>query len=490
MTKRPHLMIQGTGSHVGKTTLVAGLCRLFANQGLRVAPFKSQNMSLNSFVTEENEEIARATAVQSFAAKQRPIVHMNPLLLKPKSDSVSQLIIHGRPHRDVDAREYFLSDTHRALKLAAIQESIDHLNRHFDLVIAEGAGSCAEPNLRPFDVVNMEVAHRLDARVFLATDIDKGGVAAELLGTLKVLELVAPGDLERIAGFIINKFRGDRQVLQPALDFIEQHTHLPVVGVLPYLSLALEEEDRVQPRMQGTPEIDVAVVYLPHISNSTDFDYLQEEPHVRVRFVRSVEQLGAPDAVILPGTKNTVGDLLHLRRIGFDRAILELSTTTPIVGICGGFQMLGRALLDEARRESEHGSTTGLGLLDIDVEFLPGKTVVNRRFVPTRDNPFASAGEVSGYEIHSGLVRYASARPLYAHAGGVDGAVHERLPIFGTFIHDLFRNPRLSRAFIDLLRQRKGLPVLTAPLCNHDTRREESYNRLAAALAEHLTIPD
>ncbi|WP_342378743.1 cobyric acid synthase [Myxococcus stipitatus] len=490
MTKRPHLMIQGTGSHVGKTTLVAGLCRLFANQGLRVAPFKSQNMSLNSFVTEENEEIARATAVQSFAAKQRPIVHMNPLLLKPKSDSVSQLIIHGRPHQDVDAREYFLSDTHRALKLAAIQESIDHLNRHFDLVIAEGAGSCAEPNLRPFDVVNMEVAHRLDARVFVATDIDKGGVAAELLGTLKVLELVAPEDLERISGFIINKFRGDRQVLQPAIDFIEQHTKRPVAGVLPYLSLALEEEDRVQPRMQGAPEIDVAVVYLPHISNSTDFDYLQEEPNVRVRFVRSVDQLGAPDAVILPGTKNTVGDLLHLRRIGLDRVLHELSASTPIVGICGGFQMLGRELLDESRRESEHGSTTGLGLLDIDVEFLPGKTVVNRRFVPTGDNPFASAGEVSGYEIHSGLVRYASARPLYAYAGGVDGAVHERLPIFGTFIHDLFKNPRLSRAFIDLLRQRKGLPALTAPLCNHDTRREESYNRLAAALAEHLTIPD
>ncbi|WP_426733301.1 cobyric acid synthase [Myxococcus faecalis] len=490
MSKHPHLMIQGTGSHVGKTTLVAGLCRLYANRGLRVAPFKSQNMSLNSFVTEENEEIARATAVQSFAARQRPVVHMNPLLLKPKSDSVSQLIIHGKPHRDVDAREYFLADTHRALKLAAIQESIDHLNRHYDLVIAEGAGSCAEPNLRPFDVVNMEVAHRLDARVFVAADIDKGGVVAELLGTLRVLELVAPEDVARISGFIINKFRGDRQVLQPAVDFIERHAKKPVVGVLPYLSLALEEEDRVQPRMHGTPEVDIAVLYLPHISNSTDFDYLQEEPHVRVRFVRSVDQLGAPDAIILPGTKNTVGDLIHLRRIGFERVLQELSTTTPIVGICGGFQMLGRHLLDEHRRESEHGSTTGLGLLDIDVEFLPGKTVFNRHYTPTKDNPLRDAGEVSGYEIHSGLIRYDSARPMYAHPGGFDGAVHERLPIFGTFIHDLFKNPRLSRAFVDTLRQRKGLPVLTAPLCNHDTRREDSYNRLAAALAEHMTSID
>lgn len=486
MRKLKPLMIQGTGSHVGKTTLVAGLCRLLANRGFKVAPFKSQNMSLNSFVTEENEEIARATAVQAFAARQQPIVHMNPLLLKPKSDCTSQLIIHGRPYQDVDAQEYFLSSAFQELKLSAIQRSIDHLLQHYEVVVAEGAGSCAEPNLRQFDVVNMEVAHRLDARVYIAADIDKGGVAAELLGTLKVLELVAPRDRERVAGFIINKFRGDRKVLQPAVDFIERHTGLPVAGVVPFIPLELEEEDRVRPRASGTPEVDVAVVYLPHISNSTDFDYLQDEPHVRVRFVRSAEQLGAPDALILPGTKNTIGDLLHLQRIGFAQAIQELSRSTPIVGICGGFQMLGRVLRDEARLESSHGSTQGLGLLDIDVEFLPGKTVRNRRYLPTRDNPFLEAGEITGYEIHSGLVSYTGARPLYEHADGPDGAVHERLPIFGTFIHDIFKNPRLSRAFVNMLRQRKGLQPLTGPLCDHDARREESYNRLASTLAEHM----
>ncbi len=482
------IMIQGTGSHAGKTTLVAGLCRAFARQGIAVTPFKSQNMSLNSFVTAADEEIARATAVQAFAARTEPSVHMNPLLLKPKSDDTSQLIVHGRPYRDVSAREYFLTDTLQELKTTAIRASIAHLDARYELIVAEGAGSCAEPNLRRRDVVNMGLAHLLGARVFIVADIDKGGVAAELLGSLRVLELVAPADRELIEGFIVNKFRGDRAVLQPAIDFIEQQTGIPVVGVVPYVWLDLEEEDRVRPRPSAAPEIDVAVLFLPHISNANDLDYLADEAGVRVRFVRSCEQLGAPDAVVLPGSKNTVWDLEHLRRTGLADAVVELSRSTPVVGICAGFQMLGRTLWDEGRLESEHGTVAGLGLLDTEVEFAPGKLVRNRRYLPTADNPFAAAGEITGYEIHAGVLRYGSARPLYRHAEGVEGAMHEALPIFGTSVHDLFKNPRLTRAFVDLLRQRKGLPPLAAPLPDPEARREATFDRLGELVAEHLAI--
>jgi adenosylcobyric acid synthase len=483
------IMIQGTSSDAGKTTVVAGLCRLFANRGLRVAPFKSQNMSLNSFVTEAEEEIARSTAVQAAAARQKPIVHMNPLLLKPKSDEVSQLIVHGKVYRDVSAREYFGGDGLQELKLSAIGTSLDALSAGYDLIVAEGAGSCAEPNLRAHDVVNMGLAHLAGARVFVVVDVDKGGAFADILGTLRVLELTSPADRTLIEGFIINKFRGDLEVLRPGIEFVERHAGIPVVGVVPYLSLDLEEEDRVRVRPAPSPEVEVAVVYLPHISNANDFDCLMEEDGVRVTFVRSLRDLGMPDAVILPGTKNTVWDLQHLRRIGLADAVTALSGTTPVLGICGGFEMLGRVLRDDARIESDRGTVPGLGLLDLEVEFLPEKTLRNRRYLPTPDNPLRSAGEVSGYEIHSGVVRYgAGTRPLYTHAAGADGAVHETRPILGTFIHDLFKNPRFTRAFVDHLRERKGLPALTGPLQACTERREQTYDRLAEALAEHLPV--
>lgn len=483
------IMIQGTSSDAGKTTIVAGLCRLFSNQGLKVAPFKSQNMALNSYVTEHGEEIARATAVQAFGARQNPIVHMNPLLLKPKADDTSQLIIHGKAVMDVTAKNYFLSDALQDLKLSAIRESINYLKTHYDLIIAEGAGSCAEPNLRKLDVVNMGVAHQLQARVFVIADIDRGGVFAEILGSLKIMEIIEPKDIALIHGFLINKFRGDRAVLQPALDFIQDHTNIPVTGVLPFINnLKLEEEDRVKSYRCENPEVDIAVIYLPHISNANDFDFLAEEENTQVRFVKSVDSLGLPDAIIIPGTKNTVWDLEYMRRIGLEEAIKALASSTPIIGICGGYQMLGRTLLDPNHIESELGTIQGIGLLDIDVEFLPEKVVTKRKYTAISKNIFTSVGALYGYEIHCGIVRYGECKPMFKHEGGYDGAIHPERLIFGTFIHDIFSNPAFTRVFVNTLRQKRGLPPLTTELPKSRDHMDESYEKLAAVLHQYTSI--
>jgi adenosylcobyric acid synthase len=478
------IMIQATGSDAGKTTLVAGLCRLFANRGLRVAPFKAQNMSLNSYVTADGGEIARATAVQATGGRQEPNAHMNPLLLKPKADDMAQLIVHGKPLRDVSAAEYFVAPKRlQQLKLAAIIESIEYLRQHYELIIAEGAGSCAEPNLRRLDVVNMGAAHLLDARVFIAGDIDRGGVFAAFLGALEVMRLTEPDDLRLVEGFLINKFRGDMGVLQPALDFMKDHCPVPVVGVLPFVAdLRFEEEDRVREHRCEHPEVDIAVLYLPHISNGNDLDFLAEEPNVQVRFVRSVRELGVPDAVVIPGTKNTTWDLDYIRRTGLVRAVEKLVGRVPLVGICGGYQMLGRVLHDPDRLESDLGSMLGLGLLDFAVTFHPHKTLARRSYAPTRDNPLAAAGPVVGYEIHCGDVRYGACQPAFVHGDSVDGVVDAERSIFGTFIHDVFSNPAFTRAFIDLIRRNKGLAPLTGPLPRARARMEDSYEQLAAEL--------
>jgi adenosylcobyric acid synthase len=478
------IMIQATGSDAGKTTLVAGLCRLFANRGLRVAPFKAQNMALNSYVTAAGGEIGRATAVQAAGARQVPSVHMNPLLLKPKADDVAQLIVHGQPLRDVSASEYFLAPEQlQQIKLDAITESIAYLRSHYDLIIAEGAGSCAEPNLRRLDVVNMGVAHLLDARVFIVGDIDRGGVFASFLGTVDVMRLTEPADLALVEGFLINKFRGDPDVLRPGLEFMKAHCPVPIAGVLPFVTdLRLEEEDRVRERRCAHPDVDIAVLYLPHISNANDVQFLADEANVQVRFVRAARELGVPDAVILPGTKNTSWDLDYIRRTGLAQAVEQLVGRVPIIGICGGYQMLGRTLYDPDRLESELGTMTGFGLLDFEVTFRPHKTLATRTYTPTPDNPFAAAGPIVGYEIHTGDVQYGASPPCFVHDAGVDGAVDPDRLIFGTHVHDVFSNPAFTRVFIDVLRRRNGLAPLTGPLTGGREAMDDSYEQLAAAL--------
>ena len=483
MTHTP-LMIQGTSSSAGKTTLVAGLCRLLSNRGLRVAPFKSQNMALNSYATRDGEEIARSLAVQAQAARQTPIVHMNPILLKPKADDVCQLIVHGRPHADVTARDYFDSDRYQALKLEAIDASIRHLRASYDIIVAEGAGSCAEPNLRARDVVNMGLAERLGARVFVVTDIDKGGVFADILGTLEILRLTAPADLSYVEGFLINKFRGDRSILDKGIDFIAGHAARKVLGVLPYLPLRLEEEDRVRPYACAEPEIDVAVLYLPHIANATDLDGLAAERGVRVRFVRSVTELGLPDAIVLPGSKNTIWDLRHLERIGIAAELRRQAGQTPLFGICGGFEMLGERLVDEGRSESELGSIDGLGLFAIDFHFAAAQHKVVRqcRYLPAAGSPFAAAGAIEGYEIHTGQAVYRGAAPLFKGGGQADGAIDAGRLLAGTFVHDVFANAGFTRSFVNWLRARKGLPALSGALPRVVDDKEAQYEILAQAL--------
>jgi adenosylcobyric acid synthase len=478
-------MVQGTGSETGKTTLVAGLCRLFANAGLRVAPFKAQNMSLNCFVTEEGGEIARATAVQAFGARERPIVHMNPLLLKPKSDELSQLIVHGRAVGDVTAHEFFGSNRLRDLKRSAIEHSINFLEQQFDVIIAEGAGSCAEPNLREFDAVNMGIAEFLDADVYIVTDLDKGGCFASILGSLRIMELTAPSDIRRIRGFILNKFRGDRALLQPAIEFLERHTGIPVVGVVPWLfDLTLSEEDRLKERLCPHPEIDIAVLYLPHIANVSDFDPLRAEENVQLRFVKSPAEMGHPDAIIIPGTKNTVWDLEFLRRTGMIATLERSVGSVPLMGICGGYQMLGRELRDPDRLESEIGTIPGLDLLDISFRFGAAKVVTNRCYQPTQANPFSSAGAVSGYEIRAGIPERGCCAPLYTYGDGEDGGVDAEKMIMGTSIHDIFQNARFSREVINHLRARKGLLRLQSPLRNNQSAMDATYERLAMTLKE------
>jgi adenosylcobyric acid synthase len=484
------VMIQGTSSDAGKTTIVTGLCRLFSNRGFRVAPFKSQNMALNSFVTKDNREIARATATQAMAARQEPSVHMNPLLLKPKADDIAQLIVHGLSVGDVSARDYFMSDKLQPTKLAAIRESIAYLKQNFDLIVAEGAGSCAEPNLRALDVVNMGVAHELGAKVLIVSDLANGGAFASLLGSIEVMRQTNPEDLGLIGGFILNKFRGDSAVLAPGLEFIARATRYPVVGVLPYLNdLRFEEEDRVKDYGCDHPEIDIAVIYLPHISNANDFDFLAAEKNVQVRFVKSVEALGLPDAIIIPGTKNTPWDLTYLRGSGLAVKIEEMSASIPVVGICGGFEMLGRKLLDPLHVESDLGTTEGLNLLDVDVEFVRDKTLVNREYEPDSNSLFASVGTVSGYEIHCGIVRRRNCTPLFRYDGGSDGAIHPEKLIFGTFIHDLFKNDRFTRTFINLLREKRGLRPLEGPFPRLRDIIDENCDTFAHILADNLS-PD
>lgn len=482
-------MILGTGSHVGKTTIVAGLCRLLANLGVNVAPFKSQNMALNAYVTSDRKEIGRATAVQAAAARQVPTAAMNPVLLKPSSDTECQVLIDGTPVCDASARDNYFGSDMLALKSTAIAAALSQLSSSCDMIVAEGAGSCAEPNFLATDVVNFAVARQLNARVFIVGDIDAGGVFGQFLGTWEILKRRSPDDLQFVEGFIINKFRGDISLLSDAVEFHDSVCPVPIVGVVPLLpDINLEEEDRIRLDQCINPEIRIAIPYLPRIANAGDFDTLASEKGVDLHFVRNASELGTPDAVILPGTKNTIQDLAILRDSGFETAIKSLADTTPIFGICGGFEMLGTMLHDPGCVESEHGSVSGFGLLDVEFTFEDRKLVRNAQYDPSPLNPFAGAGPISGYEIHCGQIMSSSAAPLFYCEGQPEGAVAPNREVFGTFIHDLFRNPAFSRCFVDYLRARRGLSPLTGALIDPAALAEASFERLAQVLQESVPV--
>jgi len=444
------IMVTGTASHAGKSIVVAGLCRILSNMGYSVVPFKSQNMSLNSWITQDGDEIGIAQAVQAWSARCEPSADMNPVLLKPKGDMVSQVIIRGKPIGDKKVREYY--DSVNDI-LDVIEESLKRLSQDSDIVIMEGAGSPAEINLYQRDVANMKIAKLVQAPVILVGDIERGGVFASLFGTV---QLIPPEDRNLIKGFIINKFRGDDTLLKPGIEMLQDLTGIPVLGVIPHVFIGLPSEDSVSLADKCPNEkksIEIAVIKLPRISNFTDFEPLETD--AKVRYVNLTDDLKKPDAIIIPGTKNTVDDLRELIKSGIAKQIVKLAGKIPILGVCGGFQMLGKSIIDEGIEGSENNYTVvkGLGLLNVSTVFNTytketkqvEKIVVGRG--PLLDP--INGQTIKGYEIHMG--KTLSDSPIFTG----DGAQDETGLILGTYLHGIFSNVNFKTAFLEYVRSKK-----------------------------------
>jgi adenosylcobyric acid synthase len=482
------IMIQGTGSGVGKSFLSAGLCRIVSDMGLSVAPFKAQNMALNSFVTAEGGEIGRAQAFQAEAARVAPRNDMNPVLLKTQSESGCQVILNGRVHSSMTARQYY---AFRETAWAAVTEAYDRLAQDFDVIVLEGAGSPAEINLAREDIVNMNMARHAGSPVLLVGDIDKGGVFASLYGTVALLN----GDANMIKAFVINKFRGDKTILDPGLDAIRAKTGRPVIGVIPHFGeLGMHEEDGIPAdRMRATGErpVRIAVVRLRSISNFTDFDPFLYEPDVEIIYTTRESDIGNADLVILPGSKNTVKDLLRLRESGLDRVIIERAERGwPVAGICGGYQMLGRAICDPHGMESEHAEVAGLSLLDAVTTLGREKTTrqVTADVAAPPPGMNSSRKGMAGYEIHLGATEAAS--PLFRiitpdGADVTDGAAFGS--VWGTYLHGIFDNDAFRRELINSLRARRGLEPLESGVC-YAEMKDAAINRWADALRAHMNM--
>jgi adenosylcobyric acid synthase len=484
------IAIQGTGSYVGKSVVTAALCRYFFKQGYRVAPFKAQNMSNNSHVTADGGEIGRAQAFQAAACGIEPTVEMNPVLLKPSSDMGSQVVVLGKPVAMMRAREYHL---YQSQLIPIVQRSFEKLASQYEVVVIEGAGSPAEINLRRFDIANMAMAKLAKAPVLLVGDIHVGGVFAWLVGTL---ELLRPDERALVKAFVINKFRGDISLLDDGIVFLEERTGKKTLGVLPFVpNLPVDEEDGVkEPRpRKASPKLDdtlnVSVVQLPRISNSTDFEALENEPDVTLQYISTAPKSNQPipDAVILPGTKSTVVDLAFLRSSGLETYLRWVrDMKVPIVGVCGGFQMLGARILDPGNVEASETATEGLGFLPVVTEFEARKQTVRVRGVSLR-----TGAEITGYEIHMGQTKHAEdLRPLFK-IREEHGDLEERYEgcisgdglIWGTYIHGLFDSAAFRREFLNQLRVRHGWP----PLMPQNTRsREADLDSLAALVSDHL----
>ncbi|NOZ59529.1 MAG: cobyric acid synthase [Euryarchaeota archaeon] len=445
--ERGVLMVQGTSSFAGKSLMVMALCRIFSRRGYRVAPFKAQNTSLNSYVTPSGEEVARAQALQAFAARVELEVDMNPILIKPMGESRAQIVLRGRPFRNLEAMSYYSEFALRE-GIRAVRQSLQRLMERYDAVIIEGAGSPAEINLYGQDIANMRVAELVDAPVILIADIDRGGVFASIYGTVMLLP---EKWRRRIRGVVINKFRGDLEILKPGLRQIEKLTGVPVLGVVPYVeNLSLPEEDSMalQGGGQGGGHLRLCVVRLPRISNFTDFDPLRHEPGVGVEFVTSPEELEGCDAVIIPGTKNTIADLEWLLERGFGEKLRELAGRVPIFGICGGYQMLGTRIVDEQGTENfRAGEYRGLGLLEMETRFRGMEKVTRRVEGKATEALTGSRVEVRGYEIHMGESSCASP-PLLRFDSRTEGAFDEGTKVAGTYLHGIFDAPGFRRAFL------------------------------------------
>ncbi len=494
MTPAKTLQICGTGSGVGKSVIVAGLCRIFLQDGFKVCPFKAQNMALNSFVTKEGGEIGRAQASQAAACRIEPSVDMNPILIKPTSDIGAQIVVRGRPRANMKAAEYIKRK--KDFK-GVVMESFARLRRAYDIVVIEGAGSPAEINLKRHDLVNMKMARRANAPVVLVGDIDKGGVFAWLVGTF---ELLSKEERKLVKGIIINKFRGDKSLLSPAVKFLERRLGVKVLGVVPYFKdIKIAEEDSVyldeeRPgAKRGTNKkcIDVAVIKLPHISNFTDFDALEKEGDVVLRYVKNSGELVSPDLIIIPGTKNTISDLKYLKSNGLAKKIISRigsGRSAYLLGICGGYQMLGRKIVDKYHLESNSTEIEGLGLLPVSTHLAKDKVLSQ---VKARD--VVSGIEVLGYEIHHGLSGCEGGlKPFFEilERNGKktkyhDGCRRKDGRVLGTYVHGLFDSDGFRREFLNAIRLSKGLRPL-AQSTRFDPDGE--FDKLARLLRENIDM--
>ncbi len=477
------IMVQGTMSGVGKSLLTAGLCRIFRQDGYRVAPFKSQNMALNSYVTAEGLEMGRAQVMQAEAAKTEPMVCMNPILLKPVSHTGSQVIVNGEVLGNMGAREYF---DYKTKLIPDIKRAFRKLERYADIIVIEGAGSPAEINLKQNDIVNMGMAGMVDAPVILAGDIDRGGVFAQLLGTLMLL---TDSERRRVKGLIVNKFRGDRSILDPGTEMLEKRGGVPVIGIIPYMELDLDDEDSLTERFEKRPpgRIDIAVIRYPMISNFTDFNVFERIPDVTVRYVTSAAELGRPDLIFLPGSKNTMGDLKWMRGNGLEAAVKRLAGDVPVFGICGGYQILGNSVSDPDGVE-EGGSVRGM-------ELLPVVTVLEREKTRRRTEGVLGGvdgilGAISGcgfegYEIHMGRTVPAEGTDMPQGAMVVSGP---RKNVYGTYVHGLFDQGGMADAIVRALAEKKGIRLQDGGPADHRTWKETQYDKLADTLRACLDM--
>ncbi len=491
LKKAKSIMVQGTGSGVGKSVLVSALCRIFLQDGYIVAPFKSQNMALNSFVTEDGGEIGRAQATQAFSAKIKPTTDMNPILIKPTADTTAQIILQGKPVKNMSVYEY---KNYKKTAFNKVKESYNRLKNEYEVIVLEGAGSPAEINLKKDDIVNMKMAQAAKSPVILVGDIDKGGVFAWLVGTL---ELLTKNERKLIKGMIINKFRGDKRLLRSGIAFLEKYTGIKVLGVVPYFNdIKIPEEDSVpleEKKIIGKikNKIKINVILLPHISNFTDFDALQQEPDVFLKYIRQADEINKPDVIIIPGTKNTIKDLLHLKKTGIAKKILKLyhsELKIAIIGICGGYQMLGEKIYDRNAVESKTREAEGLGILPIKTYFSKEKILSQ-----ITAEEISSGIKVNGYEIHHGRTRdqgkltpvFNIIGPKRKKANYSDGLLSEDKNCWGTYIHGIFDNDIFRRKYLNKIRKQKGWSLVRKPF-QYDVEKE--FEKLANLVRKNIDM--
>ena len=481
--KTAYIMVQGTMSNAGKSLVAAGLCRVFRQDGFKVCPFKSQNMALNSYVTEDGLEMGRAQVMQAEAAGVKPSVYMNPILLKPTGNMTSQVIVNGKVHADMSAKDYF---AYKKKLLPDIQNALDALGEEYDIIVIEGAGSPAEINLKENDIVNMGIAKLTGSPVILVGDIDRGGVFAQLYGTVALLD---EDEKKLIKGLVINKFRGDKTILDPGIDQIESLMNIPVCGCLPYMDIRLDDEDSLAERLNNKQkkDIDIVVIRLGHISNFTDFNVFDEYDNVSVRYVKDPEEIEGADLLIIPGSKNTIADMRALKDSGMDEAIRSFAENgKPVIGICGGFQMLGEKIEDEAGAEGG-GEAEGIGLLPILTELTAHKKRVLCR------GQFGQIGGVlgilsgrdySGYEIHMGNSRAVSGGVTEFTASGTGFCTGS---VYGTYVHGIFDEDGVSDGIVSALCKAKGLEFRKKNK-DHRSFKESQYDKLADMIRKYMDM--